>query len=79
MMPLGKAFLPVCYAKKDLIDIIVPYFAEVLRNNEFCMRVTSLPLEAKEANTALPKRCFIQNCARLLFMEGLESILSSGF
>ena len=41
--------------KKDLIDILVPYFAEGLRNNEFCVWVTSPPLEATEARRALRK------------------------
>jgi PAS domain S-box-containing protein len=41
--------------KKDLIDLLVPYIAEGLRNNEFCMWVTSRPLEAREAKKALRK------------------------
>jgi len=35
--------------KKDLIDLIVPYFKEGLKNNEFCMLITSLPLLGAEA------------------------------
>ncbi len=42
-------------SKKDLIDVLVPYFAEGLRSNEFCMWVTSSPLEASEAEEALRK------------------------
>jgi len=34
--------------KEDLIDILVPYFKAGLENNEFCMWVTSEPLEADE-------------------------------
>lgn len=40
-------------SKQDLIDILVPYFAEGLRSNEFCMWVTSQPLEVDEAKEAL--------------------------
>jgi PAS domain S-box-containing protein len=39
--------------KQDLIDILVPYFAEGLRNNEFCMWITSPPLDVEEAREAL--------------------------
>ena len=43
------------HTKKDLVDILVPYFAEGLRSNEFCMWVTSPPLRAAEARRALRK------------------------
>jgi PAS domain S-box-containing protein len=39
--------------KKDLIDILVPYFRASLENNEFCMWVTAEPLDAAEAKNAL--------------------------
>ncbi len=42
--------------KRDLIDTLVPYFVEGLRSNEFCMWVTSPPLEVDEAKKALKKR-----------------------
>ena len=42
-------------SKQDLIDILVPYFSEGLRNNEFCMWITSSPLEVEEARRALKK------------------------
>jgi PAS domain S-box-containing protein len=38
-----------------LIDILVPYFKTGLENNEFCMWVTSQPLEVEEAKEALRK------------------------
>ncbi|MCX6819153.1 MAG: PAS domain S-box protein [Candidatus Aenigmarchaeota archaeon] len=41
--------------KEDLIDILVPYFKAGLKNNEFCMWVTSEPLTAKDARAALKK------------------------
>ncbi len=42
--------------KRDLIDILVPYFVEGLKSNEFCMWVTSPPLEVDEAKKALKKK-----------------------
>jgi len=39
--------------KQDLIDVLVSYFAEGLRNNEFCMWITSEPLSEKEAKEAM--------------------------
>jgi len=41
--------------KKDLIDILVPYFKAGLENNEFCMWVTSDPLKVEDVKTALKK------------------------
>ncbi|HYA60652.1 MAG TPA: MEDS domain-containing protein [Candidatus Acidoferrum sp.] len=41
--------------KHDLIDILVPYFAEGLRSNEACMWVTSEPLDVEEATASLAK------------------------
>ncbi|MHC4239114.1 MAG: PAS domain S-box protein [Planctomycetota bacterium] len=41
--------------KEDLIDILVPYFKAGLKNNEFCMWVTSKPLSTEEAKNALNK------------------------
>ncbi len=52
-VPWGTHFCQFYETKKDLIEILVPYFAEGLRNNEFCMWVTSPPLEVEEAKTAL--------------------------
>ncbi len=42
-------------SKQDLIEILVPYFVEGLRSNEFCMWITSPPLEVEEAKQALAK------------------------
>jgi len=41
--------------KQDMIDVLVPYFAEGLRNNEFCMWVTSESLSEEEAKEAMRK------------------------
>ena len=54
-VPWGTHFCQLYETKKDLTDILVPYFAEGLRNNEFCMWVTSPPLEVEEAKAALRK------------------------
>ncbi len=39
--------------KQDLLDILLPYFAAGLENNEFCLSVLSDPLNADEAVAAL--------------------------
>lgn len=41
--------------KEDLIDILVPYFKAGLENNEFCIWVTSEPLQAEDAKRALKR------------------------
>lgn len=54
-VPWGTHFCQFYHAKEDLIDILVPYFKKGLENNEYCMWVTALPLEADEAESALRK------------------------
>ena len=51
--PWGTHICQFYQTKEDLIEILVPYFAEGLKNNEFCMWVTSEPLTAKEAESSL--------------------------
>jgi len=41
--------------KKDLIEILVPYFSAGLAQNEYCMWITSEPLSVEEATRALSK------------------------
>jgi PAS domain S-box-containing protein len=41
--------------KEDLSDILVPYFKAGLENNEFCMWVTSEPLNVEDAKSSLKK------------------------
>lgn len=53
LIPWGAHLCQFYETKQDLIDILVPYFAEGLRSNEFCMWVTSKPLEVREATEAL--------------------------
>ncbi|MHB9112896.1 MAG: PAS domain S-box protein [Thermoleophilia bacterium] len=52
-VPWGTHFCQFYQTPKDLIDILVPYFNEGLKNNEFCMWITSEPLEVKDAKIAL--------------------------
>ncbi len=52
-MPLGTYICQLYHTKEDLIDILIPYFKAGLENNEFCMWVTSQPLEVTGAKEAL--------------------------
>jgi PAS domain S-box-containing protein len=54
-MPWGTHFCQFYQTQEDLTDILVPYFKAGLENNEFCLWVTSYPLEVKEAKEALRK------------------------
>jgi PAS domain S-box-containing protein len=51
----GTHFCQFYKTKRDLIDILVPYFKAGLENNEFCMWVTSKPLTEKDAAKTLSK------------------------
>ena len=51
--PWGTHFCQFYHTGEDLIDILVPYFKAGLENNEFCMWITSEPLEVEDARTAL--------------------------
>ncbi|MBI5778411.1 MAG: sigma 54-interacting transcriptional regulator [Planctomycetes bacterium] len=53
--PWGTHFCQFYQTKQDLINILVPYFKAGLKNNEFCMWITSEPLGAAEAKSALAK------------------------
>ena len=53
--PWGTHFCQFYQTKKDLIDILVPYFKAGLENNEFCMWITSEPLNVEDAKAALKK------------------------
>jgi PAS domain S-box-containing protein len=54
-VPWGAHFCQFYRTKKDLMDILVPYFKAGLENNEFCIWVTSQPLEVEEAKECLKK------------------------
>ena len=52
-IPWGTHFCQFYQTKEDLMEILVPYFKAGLENNEFCMWVTSQPLEVEEAKETL--------------------------
>ncbi|MCQ1535023.1 PAS domain S-box protein [Methanosarcina sp. KYL-1] len=54
-VPWGTHFCQFYQTKEDLMDILIPYFKAGLENNEFCMWVTSQPLEVEAAKEALRK------------------------
>lgn len=51
----GTHFCQFYETKKDLLDILVPYFKKGLEGNEFCMWVTSGPLGAQDAIKAMKR------------------------
>ena len=51
--PWGAHFCLLYQTRQDLIDILAPYFAAGLANNESCIWVTSDPLNADDARQAL--------------------------
>ena len=54
-LPWGSHFCQFYQTKKDLLDILVPYFKAGLKNKEFCVWVTSRSLCAEDAKKALKK------------------------
>jgi PAS domain S-box-containing protein len=52
-VPWGTHFCLFYQSKEDLIDILVSYFKAGLQNNEFCMWITSEPLNVEEAKKSL--------------------------
>lgn len=54
-VPWGTHFCQFYQTKKDLIDILVPYFMVGLENNEFCIWITSEPLNGQEVINAMKR------------------------
>jgi PAS domain S-box-containing protein len=54
-VPWGTHFCQFYKTKKDLLDILSPYFKAGLENSEYCMWVTAEPLRAEEAVRAMKK------------------------
>jgi PAS domain S-box-containing protein len=52
-VPWGAHFCQFYETAGDLVDTLVPYFREGLIANEFCMWITSAPLDVIEATSAL--------------------------
>jgi len=55
-VPWGTHFCQFYQTRDDLLDTIVPYFKAGLESNEFCMWVTSWPLDVSQAREALRER-----------------------
>jgi PAS domain-containing protein len=66
-VPWGTHFCQFYQTKEDLIDILVPYFRAGLKDNEFCMWVTSEPLNVEDAKKALKKK-----------VKGLDGYIKKG-
>ena len=69
-MPWGTHLCQFYQTKKDLLEILIPYFKAGLKNNEFCIWVTSEPLSAKEAKNVLKKE--VKNLDKLIKKGQLE-------
>ena len=54
-VPWGTHFCQFYQTKEDLVDIVVPFFKAGLENNEFCLWITSYPMEVKEVKETLRK------------------------
>jgi PAS domain S-box-containing protein len=54
-VPWGTHFCQFYQSRKDLLDILVPYFKAGLDSNEFCMWICSEPLGVADARKALGK------------------------
>jgi hypothetical protein len=54
-LPWGSHFCQFYQEKRDLLDILIPYFKAGLENNEFCVWVTSDFLNRDDAIKALKK------------------------
>jgi len=52
-VPWGTHFCQFYETGLDLIETLVPYFREGLAGNEFCMWITSAPLDVEEAKAAI--------------------------
>jgi len=74
-VPWSSHFCLFYETKEDLIDILVPYFKAGLENNEFCVWVTSEPLNEKKARDAL--RDAIPDFDRYLRKEQIRIIPDS--
>ncbi len=54
-VPWGTHFCQFYRTAQDLLDILVPYFSAGLKSNEFCMWITSEPLDKAAAERAMKK------------------------
>ena len=52
-VPWGTHICQWYETKRDLLDVLVPYFKAGLENNELCVWITSDPLDESEAREGL--------------------------
>jgi PAS domain S-box-containing protein len=71
-IPWGTHFCQFYQTKEDLMDILIPYLQTGLENNEFCLWITSQPLEVEEAKEAL--RRFVPDLDVYLESKQIEVI-----
>ncbi|UCD83610.1 MAG: sigma 54-interacting transcriptional regulator [Deltaproteobacteria bacterium] len=69
-VPWGTHFCQFYQTKEDLISILVPYFRSGLKDNEFCMWVTSEPLNVEDAKKALKKE--VENLEEYINKDQIE-------
>ena len=49
------SYHPFYQTGEDLLDILLPYFKAGLKANEFCLWITSVPLDKETGERALEK------------------------
>lgn len=54
-VPWGTHLCQFYKTREDLLDILVPYFAKGLEENEYCMWVTSRPLMPRDVTSVMKK------------------------
>jgi len=74
-LPWGIHICQFYRNKRDLVDILVPFFKAGLENNEFCLWITSEPLKQEEALTALKKK--VKNLDKFIAKKQIEILDSS--
>jgi len=71
-IPWGTHFCQFYRTSKDLLDILIPYFTAGLEANEFCMWITSEPVDKTAAERALAEA--VPGFARALREKQIEII-----
>ncbi|MHB8125709.1 MAG: MEDS domain-containing protein [Desulfitobacteriaceae bacterium] len=81
-IPWGTHICGFYQTKKDLVDILVPYFKIGLENNEYCMWVVSEPISVNEAEQvlrdALPNLDFFLKSSQIEILSHAEWYLRFG-
>ena len=71
-VPWGMHLCLFYQTKKELIEMLVPYFKAGLENNEYCLWITSEPLTIQDAEIALKKA--VPNFAKYVQKKQIEII-----